>query len=102
VTLQNDKARISVTTYTLQKPYSPALFAAASKELDGVAAKLAAAAGATLTEKQTVSVAGEKIRAYRFGAMRIGFVLVGKREYQLLCDGAADACTLLFKSFSVS
>jgi hypothetical protein len=102
VTVQGGGSRVSVTTYTLQKPYSPALFGAAAKELDGVAAKLAAAAGTALTEKQTVAVAGEKIRAYRFGTMRIGFVLRGKREYQLLCDNVGDACALLFKSFSVS
>ena len=102
VTVQSGKSRVSVTTYTLQKPYSPALFAAAAKELDGVAAKLAAAAGTALTEQQTVDVAGEKIRAYRFGAMRIGFVLVGKREYQLLCQRAGDVCALLFQSFTVS
>jgi hypothetical protein len=101
VTAQSGKSRVSVTTYTLQKPYNPALFAAAAKELDGVAAKLAAAAGTALTEKQTVAVAGGKIRAYRFGTMRIGFVLVGKREYQLLCENAGDACALLFKTFSV-
>ena len=49
-------------------------------------------------------VAGEKIRAYRFGTMRIGFVLAGKREYQLLCEnrGARGACALLFKSFTVA
>jgi hypothetical protein len=102
VTVRSGKSRISVTTYTLQKPYTPALFAAAAKELDGVAAKLAAAAGTALNEKQTVAVAGEKIRAYRFGTKRIGFVLLGKREYQLLCEDAGDACALLFKSFSVS
>ena len=102
VTAQSGKSRVSVTTYTLQKPYTPALFAAAAKELDGVAAKLAAAAGTALSEKQTVAVAGEKIRAYRFGTMRIGFVLLGKREYQLLCEDAGAACALLFKSFSVS
>jgi hypothetical protein len=99
------KSRVSVTTYTLLKPYRPALFAAAARELDRVAAKLAAAAGGTLTERRTVKVAGEKIRAYRFGTDRIGFVLVGKREYQLLCElppGGNDtdgACALLFKSF---
>jgi hypothetical protein len=103
VAVQGGGSRVSVTTYTLQKPYSPALFAAAAKELDGVAAKLAAAAGGTLSRKQTITVAGEKIRAYRFGTMRIGFVLVGKREYQLLCEkAAAGACSLLFKSFSVA
>ncbi len=99
---------MSVTTYTLQKPYRPALFAAATRELDGVATKLAAEAGGTLTQKETVEVAGEKIRAYRFGTTRIGFVLVGKREYQLLCElppagqDAGGACALLFKSFRLS
>jgi len=102
ITVRDGGSRVSVTTYTLQKPYSPALFAAAAKELDRVAAKLAAAAGTALTEKQTVAVAGEKIRAYRFGTMRIGFVLVAKREYQLLCENAGDACALLFKSFTVA
>jgi hypothetical protein len=102
VIVKSGKSRVSVTTYTLQKPYSPALFAAAAKELDGVAAKLAAAAGGTLSQKQTVTVAGEKVRAYRFGTMRIGFVLADKREYQLLCENPGDACALLFKSFSVS
>jgi hypothetical protein len=91
-----------VTTYTLQKPYSPALFTAAAKELDGVAAKLAAKAGTALKTKETVDVAGERVRAYSFGAMRIGFVLVGKREYQLLCENAGDACTRLFDSFTLS
>jgi hypothetical protein len=102
VRAERGNSRVSVTTYTLQKPYSPALFGAAAKELDGVAAKLAAAAGAALTEKRTVDVAGEKIRAYRFATMRIGFVLVGKREYQLLCEDAGGACKLLFNSFTLS
>ena len=101
VTVRSGKSLISVTTYTLLKPYRPALFTAAATELDGLAAKLAAAAVTAVTEKQTVDVAGEKIRAYRFGATRIGFVLVGKREYQLLCENPGDACTLLFKSFTV-
>ena len=97
-----------MTTYTLQKPYRPALFTAAARELDRVATQLAAQAGQKVTERQTVEVAGQKIRVYRFGAMRIGFVLVGRHEYQLLCQqpaGAQDpdgACALLFKSFAVS
>ena len=97
-----------MTTYTLQKAYRPALFAAAARELDRVATQLAAQAGEKVTEHQTVEVAGQKIRAYRFGTTRIGFVFVGRREYQLLCRepaGAQDpdvACALLFKSFSVS
>jgi hypothetical protein len=98
---------VSVTTYTLQKTYRPALFKAAARELDSVASRLAAQAGETLARKQTVAVDGRRIRAYRFGTTRIGFVLVGKREYQLLCNlppGGQDpdgACALLFKSFTV-
>ena len=108
VAVVSGKSRVSVTTYTLQKPYRPALFAAAAKELDGIAAKLAAEAGETLTQKQTIEVDGRRIRAYRFGSTRIGFVLRGKREYQLLCqlppagDDADGACDLLFKSFSLA
>jgi hypothetical protein len=104
----NGRSRVSVTTYTLEKPYRPALFRAAARELDGVAARLAAQAGEALAQKQTVAVDGQKIRAYRFGTTRIGFFLVGKREYQLLCNlppGGQDpdgACALLFKSFSVA
>jgi hypothetical protein len=102
---------VSVTEFTLQKRYNPALFDRAAKELDGVAAKLAAQAGATLTERATTTVDGRKIRAYRFanGSLqtRIGFVLLGKREFQLFCQmpaGTTDpdgACALLFATFSV-
>ena len=61
-----------------------------------------------LTQKQTIEVDGRRIRAYRFGSTRIGFVLRGKREYQLLCqlppagDDTDGACDLLFKSFSLA
>jgi hypothetical protein len=102
VSSSNGGAQVSVTTYTLQKPYRPALFAAAARELDRVAAQLASQAGEKVTERQTVEVAGRKIRAYRFGTMRMGFVLVGKREYQLLCRDPGAACALLFTSFSLS
>jgi hypothetical protein len=108
VAASDGRVRVSVSTYTLQKPYRPALFSAAARELDGVVAKLAASAGRKLSERRTIEVAGRKIRAYRFGTVRIGFVLVGTREYQLLCkltssgSDPAGACALLFSSFSVS
>jgi hypothetical protein len=102
---------VSVTEFTLQKPYNSALFDRAAKELDGVAGKLAAQAGATLTERATTTVDGRKIRVYRFAngsvQTKIGFVLIGKREFQLLCQmpaGTTDpdrGCALLFASFSV-
>jgi hypothetical protein len=102
------KSVVSATTFTLLKPYRPALFDAAARELDGIAERLAAQAGETLTERTTTTVDGKQIRAYRFGTTRIGFLLDGKREFQLLCrmppEGAdADgACKLLFSTFTVS
>jgi hypothetical protein len=114
---RRDSALVSVTAFTLLKPYSPALFAQVAKELDGVAAKLAARSNGKLTERATTTVDGRRIRAYRFSGRpptgaayeeRIGFVLQGKREYQLLCQAATGrgdpdgACALLFASFHVA
>ena len=110
-----DAPLVSATAYRLARPYSPALFAKAAKELDGVAAKLAQASNGKLTESVTTTVDGQKIRAYRFTAHpagrqasddRVGFVLEGKREYELLCSapaGSGDpngACALLFATFA--
>jgi hypothetical protein len=106
---QSGTSVVSATTFTLLKPYDPALFAKVAAELDRNAAKLAAQAQGKLTEKLTTTVAGRKVRAYRYTAAgfatRLGFVLEGKREVQLLCRapaGSADpdgACGLLFRSF---
>jgi hypothetical protein len=103
---------VSVTAFRLLKPYDPGKFGAAARELDGIAAKLAAQAGGALTEKTTTTVDGRRVRAYRYAQdasqIRVGFVLVGKREYQLLCRlpaAGADpdgACALLFDSFSAA
>ncbi len=107
VVAQKGSSRLSVTTFTLLKSYDPARFPAAARELDSVAARLAAQAGGKLTESVTSVVAGRKIRSYRFEskgvATRIGFVLVGRKEYQLVCSGNTGApCDLLFSSFTVS
>ena len=95
-------------TFSLLKPYKPGEFAAVTKELDRDAQQLAAQAGKPLASKETTTVAGMKIRAYLYGTTRIGFVLVDKLEYQLLCrlgSGGSDpdgACALLFSSFSLT
>jgi hypothetical protein len=112
VSARKEGALVSVTVFRLVKPYSPALFARVAKELDGVAAKLAAQAGATLDERTTTTVDGRKVRAYGFAndtmRTKIGFVLVARREYQLLCEQPAGkpdpdgACALLFSSFSAA
>ncbi len=94
-------------TFPLLKSYDPAKFAAVTQELDRDAQQLAAQAGKPLVTRETTTVAGRKIRAYRYGTTRIGFVLVDKLEYQLLCrlgSGGSDpdgACALLFSSFSI-
>ncbi|HVS85186.1 MAG TPA: hypothetical protein VHD91_06110 [Gaiellaceae bacterium] len=102
---------MSAQLYRLGKAYSPSEFAAAAKELDRVAGRLAAAAGGKVTSSQTTTVAGRRIRAYDFssshGKRRIGFVLDGKREMQLLCEapdgGDPDgACALLFGTFRLT
>ena len=105
-------AKVSAVVYRLGKAYSPAEFAAAAQELDRVAAKLAQAAGGKVDSSETTTIAGRKVRAYRFGGSgeehRVAFVLDGKREVQLLCtapSGAGDpdgACSLLFSSFTLS
>ena len=102
-------SQVSVTVFSLLKRYDPARFQEAAKELDRIAAKLAARAGGSVTESTTSTVDGRKVRSYRYkseggGQMRIAFVLDGKREYQLLCDapGSTDtdgACELLFATF---
>jgi hypothetical protein len=110
-------ATVSAAVFRLAKPYAPARFAEATKELDGVASRLARKAGGRVTESETTTVAGRKVRAYRFTARtaggrpyedRVGFVLSGRREVQLLCEapaGAGDpdgACALLFASFKLT
>lgn len=105
-------ASVSASVYRLGKAYSPDEFAAAAKELDGVAAKLAQAAGGSVQSSETTTIDGRKVRAYRFrggsAEHRVAFVLEGKREVQLLCSapsGAGDpdgACSLLFSSFTLS
>lgn len=108
---------VSAGVYRLGRLYDPARFAEAARELDGVASRLALAAGGAVTASETTTVAGMRIRAYRFTALlgdgrryddRVGFVLSGRREVQLLCQapaGARDpdgACSLLFSSFALS
>lgn len=101
-------SEVSVRTFPLLKPYRPAEFAAVTKELDRDAEHLAAQAGKPLETRETTTVAGMKIRAYRYGTTRIGFVLVDRLEYQLLCrlgpDGSDPdgACAMLFSSFTLT
>ena len=92
---------VSVTRFPLRKAYDSAQFDEVAKELDRLAGRLADRAGTSLAASETVTVAGRKIRAYRYGDKRIGFVLEGTREYQLYCVRAEAACELLFSTFTL-
>lgn len=103
---------VSVTRFRLQKPYAPSEFDAAAAQLDRVARQLAVRSGGKVTASTTVTVDGVRARAYTYTGrradIRIGFVLRGLSEYQLLCRGPAGsgaagpdgACGLLFDTFS--
>jgi hypothetical protein len=104
-------ARVSASVFPLREAYAPGLFARAARELDRVAAKLASDSKATLPESTTTTLSGRRARAYRYATAsyeaRLGFVLKGRREYELFCQspkgrGDADgACALLFATFTV-
>jgi hypothetical protein len=102
--------RVEVTRFRLVKPYRPALFAAAARELDGVAVRLAEQLHGEVAARSTVTAAGGKARSYRIDyadkTTEVTFVLGGRREYQLLCRRASDgddaACRLLVRSFRLT
>jgi hypothetical protein len=98
---------VSVRTFRLLKAYRPALFGAASQELDRVATQLARQLKGRVAAQRTMTVGGRKTRSYevRYGdqAQEITFVLDGRREFQLLCrreaDGDDGACEQLVRTF---
>lgn len=105
---------LSVTVYRLVKPYVPARFAAAARELDGVAARLAAGRSGKVAASRTVKVAGRDSRSYRITyavkgtslQQEVTFVLSGRTEWQLVCRRTAadpDApCATLLSSFAIA
>ena len=94
---------VSVTHFPLRRAYDQSQFGVAAKALDAVAARLAKAAGSTIDKAETVTVSNRKVRSYRYGTRRIGFVLAGRNEYQLFCSQQQSAaCDLLFGSFTLT
>jgi hypothetical protein len=104
------EAAISVTSFRLARPYRPRLRRQTEAELDEVAERLAGELGGTVERRATITIAGRTGREYRFAGAsdetrRIGFVLSGRREYQLLCRGnesGAAACERLFATFRLT
>jgi hypothetical protein len=106
----------SVTIFRLVKPYRPALWPQAAKELDGVAERLAESLDGELEQQpKTVRFGGLRGRQYEIGYEREGvelrqrltLLLSRRTEYQLLCRWEAaedppEACADLETSFRVS
>jgi hypothetical protein len=90
---QSDDRLVSVTVFTLTRPYRPALFRAVVPELDRVADDLARKLGGEPRPGRTLVVGGRKGRAYETSFtrgdadfdQRVVFVLDGRSEYQILC-----------------
>lgn len=106
---------VSVTVFRLVRPFRPGLWTRASRELDGVADRLAGRLQGTVRSRSTVQVGRARARQYELAyerdgtalRQRITFVLHGRREYELLCrwreaDGEPGACGLLTSSFRLS
>jgi hypothetical protein len=102
--------RVEVRRFRLQKAYRPDRFAPASRELDGLIARIARQLSGRVATRATVELAGRRARSYRVDYARhmteeIAFVLDGVTEYQLLCRRrTADPnapCRLLFSSFTL-
>lgn len=102
---------VSVTVFPLAKPFRVELWEKAVPELDRVAGQLAAELGGRVAVSETSTLASRRARSYEIEyttggkplVERIGFVLVGKREYQLLCRyaGDDDACAAFMLSFTL-
>src|ERR671930_158906 len=84
---------VGVTTFTLARRYRPHLWAKAVPALDQAAGALATQLGGKLQARAPVVVGGRRARRYEIAYRRDGkslversvFVLVGRREHQLLC-----------------
>jgi hypothetical protein len=98
---------VEVRVFRLVRPYDPTRRAATARELDGVAAGIAAQLKGSLLSRRSLEVAGLDARSYSIAfdgkTEQITFVLEDRREYQLLCRRPADAddapCAELLRSF---
>jgi hypothetical protein len=102
--------RVQVSEFRLLHAYKRSELAAATKELDGVATRLAQQLKGRVAGKRTLEVGGYDARMYAIDhdslTEEITFVLQGPHEYELLCRRAqrADdsACRELIASFRLS
>lgn len=100
---------LQVAAFSLQKPYSAALFTKVERELRTRMEQVAELSRGTVTGSRQVTAGGIRSHSYD---VTIGdqvdqytFVLRGMREYQLLCrrksSSSDDACRQLVTSFQL-
>jgi hypothetical protein len=106
VAAKQGAAIVSVTTFRLARRFRPALWPQVVTELDRVAQQLAARVHGKVRSAVTRTIARRRARVYEIVRAgedeRIGFVLNGRREYQLYCRGAGAACDTLLASFTLA
>jgi hypothetical protein len=106
VSARSEGALVSVTAIGLRRAYRPELWPKVVPELDRVAAEFAQRERGKVTASRTVVIRGRRARQYEIDAPgareRVTFLLVGRREYQLLCTNAEDACDAFLASFRLS
>lgn len=103
----HDSELVQVSTFPLVRPYTEPLFERVGNELALRMKTIAQETGGTLAGRSTVTAGG--VKSHRFDVEVDGhvdqytFVLIGKREYQLLCrvrTSSDDAfCSELLTSF---
>jgi hypothetical protein len=99
---------VQVVTFSLLKPYNPALFGRVERELHLRMQEIAAQSRGTVSGSSTVTAGGIRSHSYQVTAGdhldEYTFVLQGKREFQLLCRRAKSsdgrACDRLVTSFA--
>lgn len=99
---------VAVSTFPLLKAYRPALFTPVEGELRTRMDNIARSMGGTVDPAGAVVVGGVRSHVYRVSASshvdEYTFVLVGRREYQLVCrasSAGAAPCRRLQSSFEL-
>jgi hypothetical protein len=103
VSVRREGALLSVTAIGLRRAYRPELWPKVVPELDRVAAEFAEREQGKVAASRTVLIGGRRARQYEIDAPgareRVTFLLVGRREYQLLCTNADEECDAFLESF---
>jgi hypothetical protein len=96
-------AVVSVAVAPLPRRFTPALWPQAVKQMDATAKQFAATAKTSVQKGSTEELSGRRGRVYELDDdRRLGFLLVGKREYVLYCRHAGSACDSLFTTFTLA